>query len=67
MLGAREFSPTGGVLVTGAAGAGKSYLLHTLRKLEPDAIVCAYTQATERLIGGNTVAHVLLSLNTWGK
>ena len=33
----------------------------------PDAVVCAYTHAAARLIGGHTVAHVLLSLNTWDK
>ena len=66
-LGAEEILANGGALVTGAAGAGKSYLLRRLKELEPDAIVCAYTHAAARLIGGHTVAHVLLAYNTWDK
>ena len=41
-LGAEEILADGGALVTGAAGTGKSYLLRELKKLEPDALVCAY-------------------------
>ena len=63
-LSAEEIIANGGALVTGPAGAGKSYLLHKLKELVPDAMVCAYTHAAARLIGGHTVAHVLLSLNT---
>ena len=66
-LGAQEILANGGALVTGAAGTEKSYLLHKLKELVPDAMVCAYTHAAARLIGGHTVAHVLLSLNTWDK
>ena len=53
-LDAREILANGGALVTGPAGTGKSYLLHKLKELEPDAIVCAYTHAAARLIGGGT-------------
>ena len=60
-LGAQEIFDSGGALVTGPAGTGKSYLLHKLKELEPDTIVCAYTGAAARLIGGSTVAHVLLA------
>ena len=66
-IGAREILANGVALVTGPAGTGKSYLLHKLKELEPGAIVCAYTHAAARLVGGHTVAHVLLSVNTWGK
>ena len=66
-LSAQEILDNGGALVTGPAGTGKSYLLHKLKELEPDAVVCAYTHAAARLIGGHTVAHVLMSLNTWDK
>ena len=66
-LDAQEILDNGGALVTGPAGTGKSYLLHELKKLMPDAVVCAYTHAAARLIGGHTVAHILLSLNTWDK
>ena len=66
-LGAEEILANGGALVTGAAGTGKSYLLRELKKLVPDALARAYTHAAARLIGGSTVAHVLLSLSTWDK
>ena len=66
-LGAEEVLANGGALVTGAAGAGKSYLLRGLKELEPDTLVCAYTHAAARLIGGHTVAHVLLANNAWDK
>ena len=66
-LGAEEIIANGGALVTGPAGTGKSYMLHKLKKLVPDAVVCAYTHAAARLVGGSTVAHVLMSLNTWDK
>ena len=65
--GAEEILANGGALVTGPAGTGKSYLLHKLKELEPDAVVCAYTHAAARLIGGQTVSHVLMSTNTWDK
>ena len=66
-LGAEEMLANGGALVTGAAGTGKSYLLHRPKELEPDALVCAYTHVAAMLIGGHTVAHALLASNTWDK
>ena len=66
-LDAQEILDNGGVFAAGAAGTGKSYLLHELKGLVPDATVCAYTHTAARLVGRSTVAHVLLSLNTWGK
>ena len=66
-LDAQEILDNGGALATGAAGAGKSYILHKLKGRVPDATVCAYTRAATRFIGRRTVVHDLLSLNTWGK
>ena len=56
-----------GALFTGAAGVGKSQVLRalkaTLESMGQKVITCAYTHAATRLIGGETVAH-LLHLNT---
>ena len=53
----------GGGLVTGAAGTGKSRVIHTLYdelvKREERVLKCAYTHAAAKLIGGTTVAHLL--------
>jgi len=56
-----------GALFTGAAGTGKSQLLRaleaTLKNLGQKVITCAYTHTATRLVGGETIAH-LLHLNT---
>ena len=53
----------GGMLCLGAAGCGKSVLLQQikalLKGLDHKVRVCAYTHAACRMIGGETVAHLL--------
>jgi hypothetical protein len=56
-----------GALVVGAAGTGKSEVLRTIHAFSQESNehsrVCAYTHAATRLVGGETIAH-LLYLNT---
>ena len=53
----------GGGLVTGAAGTGKSRVIHNLYEelvsRGERVFKCAYTHAAAKLIGGTTVAHLL--------
>lgn len=53
----------GGAEIIGAAGVGKSQIIKALRtSLEQEGqkvIVCAYTHAACRLVGGKTIAHLL--------
>ena len=59
----RMILDAGGGLVTGAAGTGKSRVIHTLYdelvKRGERVFKCAYTHAAAKLIGGSTVAHLL--------
>ena len=59
----RVFTKTGGGLVTGPHGNGKSVLIKKLQvhltSLDEPHVTCAYTHAAARLIGGSTVPRLL--------
>ena len=59
----RVFTKTGGGLVTGPHGNGKSVLIKKLQahltSLGEPHVTCAYTHAPTRPIGGRTVARLL--------
>ena len=58
-----EIVSNGGALVTGAAGTGKSTLLRALKERLEKHVVCSYTHATARLVGGVTVQSLLHKTN----
>ena len=66
-LGARNILDNGSALATGPAGTGQSDLFHQRNALELEAAVCADARVATRLMGGNAVAHILMTLNTWGQ
>ena len=51
----------------GQGGGGEELFAHQPKALVPDVVVCAYTHAAARLLGGSTLLHILLSLNTKGQ
>ena len=58
----RVIATTGGGLVTGAPGVGKSKTIEALQThlstLGQRHVTCAYTHAAARLIGGSTIARL---------
>ena len=58
-----EIVANGGGLVTGAVGTGQITLLRALKDRLDKHVVCAYTHAAARLVGGVTVANLLHKKN----